>query len=184
MPNTNQSALPNKYKWLENEKFPKILLEALKLYGTKEIKGGQHNPEIISWAQELGGWVSDYYKADEIAWCGLFMGICAKRAGYEFTQEVLSARAWLKWGIPSSKPMLGDVLIFSRDGGGHVGLYVGEDKNCFHVLGGNQGDSVSIVRIVKARLIGSRRCKWKIGQPKNIRQIRLSNEGEISTNET
>ena len=36
--------------------------------------------------------------------------------------------------------MLGDILTFKRNGGGHVGLYVGEDKDCYHVLGGNQGN--------------------------------------------
>jgi cell wall-associated NlpC family hydrolase len=36
--------------------------------------------------------------------------------------------------------MLGDVLVFRRGGGGHVALYVGEDEEAFHVLGGNQAD--------------------------------------------
>ena len=44
-----------------------------------------------------------------------------------------------------------------RDGWkGHVGFYAGEDADAFHVLGGNQGNAVSIVRIGRDRLLGAR----------------------------
>jgi cell wall-associated NlpC family hydrolase len=79
--------------------------------------------------------------------------------------------------------MLGDVLVFSRDGGGHVGIYVGEDAKTYRVLGGNQGDKVSIVPILKTRCVGIRRTNWKISQPKNVRKIFLSESGTLSTNE-
>jgi cell wall-associated NlpC family hydrolase len=79
--------------------------------------------------------------------------------------------------------MLGDVLLFSRGSGGHVGIYVGEDEKCYHVLGGNQGDAVSIVRIQKVRCIGIRRTDWSRAQPSNVRVIRLSSNGVISNNE-
>lgn len=36
---------------------------------------------------------------------------------------------------------------------GHVGFYVGEDAKGYYVLGGNQGDKVSVVRIAKDRLL-------------------------------
>jgi hypothetical protein len=39
----------------------------------------------------------------------------------------------------------------TRSGGGHVAFAVGEDATHFHVLGGNQGARVSIMRIEKAR---------------------------------
>jgi uncharacterized protein (TIGR02594 family) len=175
--------LPTQYEWLSKEGSPLILVEALRLYGTKEIVGSKHNPKILLWAQEIGGWVASYYKADEIAWCGLFVGICAKRANFPFSQSMLSAKAWLKWGSVESEAMFGDVLVFNRNGGGHVGFYVGEDKLCYHVLGGNQGDEVSIVRIKKDRLLGIRRCKWRISQPANVRKIVLSSKGSISSNE-
>jgi hypothetical protein len=50
----------------------------------------------------------------------------------------------------------GAVLVFEREGGGHVGFYVGEDSTHYHVLGGNQGDAVSIVRIARSRSIARR----------------------------
>jgi hypothetical protein len=41
------------------------------------------------------------------------------------------------------------VLVFERPGGGHVGYYFGEDATAYHVLGGNQGDAVTIARIAR-----------------------------------
>jgi hypothetical protein len=79
--------------------------------------------------------------------------------------------------------MLGDILTFKRNGGGHVGFYVGEDKECFHVLGGNQGNQMCVSRIAKARLHKARRTAWKVAQPKSVRKIQLSSSGVISTNE-
>lgn len=172
------------YEWLWDEKSPKILKEALNCHGVYEFKGDENNPLIIEWAKEIGGWIGGWYREDSIPWCGLFVGICAKRAGFPHGQKLLSARAWLDWGQKVEKPMLGDVLVFSRGGGGHVGIYVGEDGAAYHVLGGNQSDAVNITRIARSRLIGARRCKWKIKQPKNVRVIKLAKHGSISTNES
>jgi hypothetical protein len=44
----------------------------------------------------------------------------------------------------------------SSGGPGHVGLYVGQDASHYYVLGGNQGDAASIMRIARNRLIASR----------------------------
>ena len=66
------------------------------------------------------------------------------------------ARNWTMLGKPVT-PTYGAILVFSREGGGHVGFAVGEDNDSFFVLGGNQGDSVSVVRIHKSRLVG---CRW------------------------
>ena len=66
---------------------------------------------------------------------------------------------------------------------GHVGLYVGEDAAAYHVLGGNQSDKVCITRIAKNRLYAIRRPQFKIGQPRNVRQVFLESSGRLSTNE-
>jgi len=172
------TALPAQYQWLAQEPGPKMLIEALRLYGTTEKAGPDNNPEILAWAKECG--ISGY-TADSIPWCGLFISICAKRAGKPLALSPLWARSWGMWGQSPLNPGLGDVLVFSRDGGGHVGLYVGEDKTHFHVLGGNQGDAVSIKRIAKNRLITARRMYNTT--PKNVRVVRLSDSGEVSTSE-
>lgn len=173
--------LPDKYQWLADEPGPRMLLEALKLYGKKEQPGTGDNPEILSWAKETG--LNKIYSADSIAWCGLFMAVVAKRAGKEVPKDPLWARNWAKFGQEVTEAMLGDVLVFKRGNGGHVALYIGEDETAYHCIGGNQSDSVSITRIAKNRCIAIRRPEWKIAQPGNVRKIVLASSGELSENE-
>jgi uncharacterized protein (TIGR02594 family) len=169
------------YSYLKAEISPKILVNARKLLGTSEVIGDKNNPVIMKWAKDLN--LQSIYVADSVPWCGLFMAHVCKVSELEIPKMPLRAKEWLNFGTKQEHAMLGDVLIFSRTGGGHVGIYVGEDTNCFHVLGGNQGDRVSIVRIDKTRCIGVRRTKWKISQPKNVRKLFLPDVGVISKNE-
>lgn len=172
-------ALPAQYTWLAQEPGPKMLAEALKLYGTAEVQGSKNNPEILHWAELLG--LSRVYNQDETPWCGLFVAYVALKAGKPVVKDPLWARNWIKWGEPTA-PELGCVLVFSRGtGSGHVGIYVGEDAECFHVLGGNQGDKVCIVRIPRARLLAAR-ALYNI-KPPNVRPVRLGPTGPISSNE-
>lgn len=171
--------IPAKYQWLEKEPGPKMLLEAIKLYGIRETLGEADNPIILEWASELG--LKDYIH-DSIAWCGLFMAIVASRAGKIAPDHPLWAANWLKFGHVVPVAMLGDVLVFKRPGGNHVGLYVAEDSICYDVFGGNQGDQVSIVRILKGRCIGIRRPDYHV-QPANVRRIIFGDDGFISANE-
>lgn len=169
------------YSYLSTEKSPKLLVEAVKLLGTKEVVGKTHNPVIMGWAKELG--LSKVYTADEIPWCGLAIAYAVHKAGLEVVAKPLWALNWAKFGTKVTTPMLGDILTFKRDGGGHVGIYVGEDKDCYHVLGGNQGNAMSVTRIVKSRLYQARRTAWKIAQPANVRVVLLDAKGAISKNE-
>jgi len=127
--------------------------------------------------------LEDVYTNDEIAWCGLWMAIVTKRAGWEPVDNPLWARNWAKFGEAVDKPMLGDVLVFSREAGGHVGMYVGESAKSFHVLGGNQSNAVSFALIDKGRLIAARRPIWRIAQPVEVASIIRNGAGIISTNE-
>ena len=169
------------YAWLKKETAPKILVEAVKHIGTKEIVGKQHNPTILSWAKALG--LEKVYTNDEIPWCGLFVAYCAHAAGLEVVKHPLWALNWNKYGNVAKVAMLGDVLTFTRNGGGHVGIYVGEDATHYHVLGGNQNNSVSVSRIAKDRLSQARRTAWKVAQPASVRVVHLEAKGVITTNE-
>jgi uncharacterized protein (TIGR02594 family) len=173
-------SLPKQYQWLLHEGGPKMLLKALELYGVTEVVGPKHNPIILDWARETG--LSSVYKADEIPWCGLFMAVIALRAGKKVPVNPLWALNWANFGASVSQPMLGDVLTFKRDGGGHVALYIGEDATAYHVIGGNQGNAVSITRIAKNRLYKAVRTPYN-NQPANVRRIELSAQGSLSTNE-
>jgi len=174
--------LPSRYGWLAREPGPKMLVEALKLYGTLEAPGAKNNPTIVAWAKEVGGEVADVYKADSIPWCGLFMAVVAKRAGKEPPPHPLWALSWSAFGAKADAPALGDVLVFTRSGGGHVTLYVGEDRDAFHCLGGNQSDRVCIERIAKGRLYAARRPLYRV-RPANVRPIHLDATGALSLNE-
>ena len=169
------------YSYLYDEKSPKLLVEAVKLLGTKEVVGKEHNPVILGWAKELG--LQKVYTADEIPWCGLAMAYAAHMAGVQVVDKPFWALSWANYGTKVTQPMLGDILTFKRDGGGHVGMYVGEDKDCYHVLGGNQGNAMSVTRILKTRLYQARRTAWKVAQPANVRVIHLDAKGIISNNE-
>jgi len=176
--------LPKQYEWISKEPAPAIFREALKLYGTKETKGNASNPQILMWANEIKNYLGIEYNSDSMPWCGLFIGICAKRAFYNPPPICLRAKSWLKFGRDVDTPMFGDILVFERPQGGHVGLYIAEDETSFYVLGGNQSDKVCIVPINKDRIISARRCIWKVKQPENVRQIFIKPTGEIlSTNE-
>lgn len=169
------------YDYLKLAVGPQILIQARNLIGTKEIVGSVHNKTILAWAKELG--LAKIYTNDEIAWCGLFIGYCAHKAGLDVVKDPLWALNWNKFGTKQTVAMLGDVLTFKRNGGGHVGLYVGEDDTCYHVLGGNQSNMVNITRIEKSRCAGIRRTPWKISQPKDVRVVEVSASGFISKNE-
>ncbi|MFG1227171.1 TIGR02594 family protein [Xanthobacter wiegelii] len=157
---------------------------AKSLIGTKEIKGPKDSPIIMGWAKEMKQWFPD----DETAWCGLFVGYCMFKA---LPQEprpknILGARQWEKFGVKLVKPVYGSVVTFWRgspqSGFGHVGFYVGEDDESYHILGGNQGDSVSEARMPKHRFTAAR---WPgLFDYPNMKGTILKNlEGGLSTNE-
>lgn len=176
--------LPPAYAWLDQASgLSRLLVEARKELGVVETPGAADNPVIIGWAKEVG--LARTYGDDAIPWCGLFAAVVAKRANWTPVKDPLWARNWAKFGraVEPSEAALGDVLVFVRDGGGHVGFYVGEDAGYFHVLGGNQSDAVTITRIGKSRCIAVRRPVWRSAQPFGVRKVHLAPSGAVSKNE-
>lgn len=160
-----------------------MIREAMALYGTIEYSGTKNNTIIIAWAKETKSKDDDWYNADSIAWCGLFMAVVAQRSEYEVPKQHLRALSWDFFGVKVNEAVLGDVLVFKRTGGGHVGLYVGETDKDYYVLGGNQSDKVCITRISKDRLYSIRRPKYKIGMPNTCKKYIYDKYGYISNNE-
>lgn len=176
--------LPNKYNWLNNLQLPITIVEGLKLYGTLEAAGTADNPTILKWPKEVGGWEANYYNKDSIPWCGLFVALVCRRAGKEVVNNYLRALSWSSFGM-TLKPEqvgLGDVMTFTRKGGGHVGFYIAEDATHYHVLGGNQSDSVNITRIAKNRIYSGNRPRYTI-KPLSVRKYWIEASGEVSENE-
>lgn len=174
---------PAKYAWLGNlSPLPRMVLEARALLGTVETPGAGNNPRIMAWAHEVGGSVETTYTADSVAWCGLFMAVIARRAGKTPVKDPLWALNWASFGMPAGQPALGDVLTFMREGGGHVALYVGEDNQAYHVLGGNQSDQVCFTRIEKMRLRSARRPLY-MNRPATVKPYILAAQGGLSSGE-
>lgn len=173
--------LPAAYAWLgQIQQPPRMIAVALSLFGVHEGIGNADSPILMAWAAEVG--LTSTYSHDSIPWCGLFAAVVAKRAGKPVPAGPLWALNWARFGQDGGQPELGDVLVFTRPGGGHVGFYVGEDGGAYHVLGGNTRDDVSIARIDKHRLYACRQPAYQ-AKPASARPYILSPSGPLSGNE-
>lgn len=132
---------------------PQWLEIARPLVGLHEIKGAEHAPEILDmWRAIKRSGIQD----DETPWCAAFAGACLERAGVR-SSRFESAASYLKWGVRLNGPAHGCIVVFSREGGGHVGFVVGLDPDGrLLVLGGNQGDQVSVKAFPVDRVTGYR----------------------------
>ncbi len=96
----------------------------------------------------------------QTAWCAAFVNAVLTKTGLDGT-GALNARSFLDWGTEITSPQLGDVVVLSRGDNpaqGHVGFFKGFDADGnILILGGNQGDSVSVQSFNKDRLLGYRR---------------------------
>jgi len=132
---------------------PQWLAIARPLVGLHEIRGTEHSPEI------LGMWRAikrSGIQSDEVPWCAAFVGACLERAGIR-SSRFESAASYLKWGVRLDGPTHGCIVVFSREGGGHVGFVVGVDQTGkLLVLGGNQSDAVSVKAFPRKRVTGYR----------------------------
>lgn len=156
---------------------PAWLVEAKKHIGTREVPGAAHNSKIIGWLRRLKAWWAD----DETPWCGVFVGHCLSAVNLPLPQNWFRAKAWATYGsnLRSTHVAPGAILVFARSGGGHVGFYVGEDASFFYVLGGNQSNSVNVMKLAKSRCIAIR---WPAGQPVIGKPVRMTG-GAVSDNE-
>src|SRR5262249_37348156 len=103
-------------------------------------------------------------KDDETAWCAAFLGACLERAGIRSTRS-LAARSYLAWGESVGEFRPGVIAVLSRTADpalGHVGFLVGQTADAVILLGGNQGDCVSVQAFPRSRLLGLR---WPLAPP-------------------
>lgn len=158
------------------------LKEAQKHIGLQEFQTGD-NPKILQWAQLIGGDVARDYTADSIPWCGLFIAYIMSQVGIVPVDKPLWALNWNNFGTKLSEPAFGCVITFKRSGGGHVGLYLGENSQYYYVLGGNQSDSVSVTQIDKSR---AQAFRWPPGMDKFLKKGRVKTtiaSAKVSVNE-
>ena len=158
---------------------PTWIVQAERFIGLKEVQGPENNPEILQWWKDIkrGG-----IKADSVPWCAAFVGACLEHASIRSTRFE-GALSYLEWGTGLTAPIYGCIVVLSRSGGGHVGFVVGEDENGrLMVLGGNQGDAVSVAPFDHARVAGYR---WPDGISMNTDPLPvIVSTTASSTNET
>lgn len=146
--------------------------------GLKEIAGPKHEGKILSfWKKIFKPEVVD----DETPWCAAFVGACLEAAGLKSTRSGW-ARQYLNWGVRLTQPTYGCIVVFSREGGGgHVGFAVGRDNlHRLMVLGGNQGNEVSIKPFETSRVLGYR---WPGEEPVVFNPLPLMSSSAASSKE-
>lgn len=127
--------------------------EGKKYLGMREVPGSPTAPAISRWLSELKAWWND----DETPWCGTAVAAWMTASGIKPPKEWYRARAWASWGSPLMEPVAGAVVVFERTGGGHVGIVTGVDQQGrLMVLGGNQGNAVSIAPFDRSRVVAYR----------------------------
>ena len=133
---------------------PLWLIIARQELGVSEISGSRHNRRVVEYHQTTTLRATD----DETPWCSSFVNWCIIKAGLKGTNSA-AAISWASWGIavPLTQGKPGDVAVFTRTGGNHVGFYLKHDANALTILGGNQGDEVNIATFSRARVMGLRR---------------------------
>jgi uncharacterized protein (TIGR02594 family) len=125
--------------------------------GVQELPGRRENPRILDYFK------TTTYKAtsDETPWCSAFANWCIQTAKLEGTRSA-AAVSWLQWGQKLDAPRRGCIVVLWREKAGvdsdkgHVGFYFGEKGDSIQLLGGNQGNRVSIKSFPKRLVRGYR----------------------------
>jgi uncharacterized protein (TIGR02594 family) len=153
---------------------------ALKKRGLHE---GRDNAELRAFLKSDGPTLGD---PAQLPWCGDFVETCIAVTLPTSTLPTnpYLARNWLKFGA-TVDPCFGAVMVFwrgKRSGtSGHVGFYYSEDDDVYHVLGGNQSNSVNVTSLRKERLLGARMPN--VGGPYPKRVVHKAADWKISENE-
>lgn len=139
---------------------------AQRFVGLKEVPGAGTNAAVLAMLQlDAGSSIKD----DATPWCSAFVNYVAWLLRLPRSKS-LSARSWLTVGRPIAiheARAAFDIVILKRGGAsepgpdvlaapGHVGFFASRQEHVY-LLGGNQGDSVSIAPFAPASVLGVRR---------------------------
>jgi uncharacterized protein (TIGR02594 family) len=133
-------------------------LLATRFLGLTEAPGLASHPLVLAMLRLDQAWP----EGDHTPWCGAFVSFVAWLLDLPRSRS-LAARSWLTVGQPVAlhEARVGfDVVVLSRGAdtaAGHVGFYAGSAPDSVLVLGGNQGDAVSIQPFPSSRILGVRR---------------------------
>jgi uncharacterized protein (TIGR02594 family) len=143
---------------------------AQRFIGVKEVPGAGSNAQVLAFLRLDNSWPA----GDDVAWCSAFVNYVAWLLRLPRSKN-LAARSWLQVGVPVTNvtdAKVGDIVILKRGEGdqpgpdvisapGHVGFFAGYEgfSDTIHVLGGNQGDQVSVASFKASRVLGIRRIE-------------------------
>lgn len=139
---------------------------AQRFVGMKEAEGAASNPQVLAMLRLDQEWPKD----DETPWCSSFVNWITWLLRLPRSKS-LAARSWLSVGLPIAleQAEVGfDVVILKRGGAqqpgpevidapGHVGFFAGVSEGKVQLLGGNQGNAVSLAAFPRENVLGVRR---------------------------
>jgi uncharacterized protein (TIGR02594 family) len=131
---------------------------AMRYIGVAERPGSPDHP-LIRWWLELCGLEGS---PDEVPWCSAFVNGVAWELGLPRSKSA-RARSWLDVGLPVPLALATagwDVVVLRRGddpAAGHVGFFVDYCGSTVWLLGGNQGNRVTIQAFPVDRVLGARR---------------------------
>jgi len=139
---------------------------AASFIGRRELPGDKDDPLIMEFLRSVVPWAQH----DEVPWCAAFVNWICERCGLPRSKSA-AARSWLAVGtavalVDAARGW--DVVILSRGAGpqpgpevlqaqGHVGFFCMAQYDTVQVLGGNQGNQVSVAQYPVSRVLGVRR---------------------------
>lgn len=132
--------------------------------GVQEIVGPQHNQAVIDYWKS--GRIPLDVRSDETAWCAALVCAAIELAGYRSTRSG-RARSYLedRKNMIDCDERIGAIAVFSSPAGaafGHVGLIESVGDTAIYVVGGNQGNQVSVAPFKRSRLL---RVCWPANAP-------------------
>lgn len=123
--------------------------------------GQREKPGVGSNVRILEYFEATRYQArrDEVPWCAAFVCWCLESANVRSTRSARAAD-YAPWG-QNGWLVPGAVVVFSKTdpdagGSGHVGFCAGLDGHEVLVLGGNQGDAVTLAKRPLSRIVSVR----------------------------
>jgi uncharacterized protein (TIGR02594 family) len=111
------------------------------------------------------------------AWCAAFVNWCLNEADVPHLGYA-TAKSWLEFGTPVAHPVYGCLTIIKPSSStgsttGHVAFFVEQQGDKVKLLGGNQGDKISIDRFRENTVLGYR---W----PTRINHYLLAETGVLT----
>ena len=131
------------------------LAEAELAAHVREVPGPGNNPRVVEYHQATSFKATD----DAVPWCSAFVNWCFKEVGISGTRSA-AARSWLTWGEALDQPEYGCVVVLARGKNpaqGHVAFFTDRRPDGhLLLLGGNQGDAVSIAAYLPEKVLAYR----------------------------